>query len=525
MDGPAKTFFIEGHEACLPNPGRLPTNLGNGHFLFGPFFHAYASTPVQDRSSRTMKMSKFALSAMIAGACCAGTAFGQQNRTAPRYYPASYYSYYQDGAAAQAPAPIASASDASPSSSCCDKSPACDVSDMCNGKGSSCDSLSSCGCGSSSCDGGCGSGCGGGGGLLGLGIIGGTAPGAKEGDPWKLVPNGIGGFTVGGWSSIGYHDRANNLSFNNYDGRVQLQQQWIYAEKIADGSKGLGLGARIDYVYGTDAPDTQAFGIPNNHWDNTWDNGGAYGNSIPQLYGEVAMGKLSVKLGHFFTIVGNEVVQATGNFFYSRQFTFYNAEPFTHTGALSTYNLDEDTQLYNGYVMGWDSGFEDNGDAYIGGFKRKMNDTFTFLYSTVLGNFGRGNRAIQEKGGIHNFILTATLSENLTYINQTDVLYTNNVSGVTQRNTYGNINYLIYKIDDKTSFGQRFEWFNFSGAGFNNVQNDDLYNYTVGINRRVNSNLLLRPEARWVWDRKRFGFNENNESSQLAVGGDILFTF
>ena len=55
-----------------------------------------------------MKMSKLALTAMIASACCAGTAFGQTNRTAPKYYPASYYSYYQDGAAAAAPvgAPI-----------------------------------------------------------------------------------------------------------------------------------------------------------------------------------------------------------------------------------------------------------------------------------------------------------------------------------------------------------------------------------------------------------------------------------
>ena len=44
-----------------------------------------------------MKISKFALSAMIASACLGGTAFGQSNRTAPRYYPASYYSY-QDGA-------------------------------------------------------------------------------------------------------------------------------------------------------------------------------------------------------------------------------------------------------------------------------------------------------------------------------------------------------------------------------------------------------------------------------------------
>jgi hypothetical protein len=467
-----------------------------------------------------MKLSKLALSAMIASACFAGTAFGQTNRTAPKYYPASYYSYYQDGAATQAPAPIASASDAvKPASDCSDKGPACDVAAICDGKGSSCDSMANCGCGASSCNGGCGSG-----GLLGLGLLGG---GCNLEDPWKLAPNGIAGVTIGGWTSIGYHDRNNYYSFNNYDGRVQLGQQWLFAEKIADGSDGVGFGGRIDYIYGTDAPDTQAFGVANPaQWDNNWDNGGAYGHAIPQLYGEVAVGDLSVKLGKFFTIVGNEVVQSTGNFFYSRQFTFYNAEPFTHTGALTTYNVDSDTQLYNGYVMGWDSGFEDNGDAYIGGFKKKLNDTFTLLYTTVLGRFGDRNAgAVGENGGVQNVILTANLTEKLTYISQTDVLYTHTNAGATFRNTFGNINYLIYKVNDCVSIGNRFEWFNFSGAAFNNVRNDDNFNYTAGINYKVNSNLVLRPEARWVWDRQRFGFNENSASSQVACGGDMVFTF
>jgi hypothetical protein len=95
-----------------------------------------------------MKISKFALSAMIASACLGGTAFGQSNRTAPRYYPASYYSY-QDGASTQAPAPITSASDSTTgttASACCDNTPACDVAAICDGK-SSCDSM---GCGSTS---------------------------------------------------------------------------------------------------------------------------------------------------------------------------------------------------------------------------------------------------------------------------------------------------------------------------------------------------------------------------------------
>ena len=464
-----------------------------------------------------MKMSKFALTAMMASACYAGTAFGQSNRTAPRYYPSSYYSYYQDGAQA----PVTSASDAK-GAACCDSSPACDVADVCNGKGASCDSMGSCGCGKGSCDGGCGGGCGAG------GLLGGCC---DLGEPWKLAPCGIAGFTVGGWTSVGYHSARNPLSFNTYD-RVQLGQQYFFAEKIADGSEGLGLGGRIDYIYGTDGPDTQAFGIPNNHWDNSWDNGSQYGHALPQVYGEVAMGDLSAKVGKFYTICGNEVVQSTGNFFYSRQFAFYNAEPFTHTGALTTYNVDADTQLYNGYVMGWDSGFEDNGDAYIGGFKKKLNDTFTFFYSTVQGRFGDGNLAVGERGYVHNAILTANLTDKLTYISQTDSLYTRNNTGGVQRNTFGNINYLIYKVNDCVSLGNRFEWFNFDGAGFsainqnaNNARNNNNLNFTTGINYRHNANLMLRPEVRWVWDRERFGFNENNASSQAAVGGDMLFTF
>ena len=182
--------------------------------------------------------------------------------------------------------------------------------------------------------------------------------------------------------------------------------------------------------------------------------------------------------------------------------------------------------------MGWDSGFEDNGDAYIGGFKKKLNDTFTFFYSTVQGRFGDGNLAVGERGYVHNAILTANLTDKLTYISQTDSLYTRNNTGGVQRNTFGNINYLIYKVNDCVSLGNRFEWFNFDGAGFsainqnaNNARNNNNLNFTTGINYRHNANLMLRPEVRWVWDRERFGFNENNASSQAAVGGDMLFTF
>ena len=344
---------------------------------------------------KKMKITKWTLSAAIAATCFGASAFAQ----APIQKNSAEQGYY-----AQQPAPVVSGAAARaqysaviPAACACGDSPVsnCDV-----GMGD----------GDFACD---GNGC--------------DGLGGDGDEPWKLFQKPVMGFNVGGWTNVGYHT-ANNAgagilgngapaNFNNYADHVQLQQQWLYAEKVADGSNGLGLGGRIDYLYGTDGPDTQAFGIPNNHWDNSWDNGGAYGHAIPQLYAEAAYGDLSVKVGHFFTIIGNEVVAATGNFFYSRQFTFYNAEPFTHTGALTTYNLDDDTAIWNGYVMGWDSGFEDNGDAYIGGFSRKLSDKASLIYTNALGRFNdklmvNGNH-VAERGQIHSMIFSYAVTDKL----------------------------------------------------------------------------------------------------------------
>lgn len=441
-----------------------------------------------------MKISKTALLAAIA---CAfgGTAWAQTSSQTN----GNSYGYYADDSAPTTGKSVRLASaemaQVIPASCSCSDAPisGCDASDACDASG---------------CDG-----CGGG------------------DEPWRLFSGNPLGLTIGGWSNIGYHT-ANNVglgilgngvpaNFNNYADRVQLQQQWLYAEKIADGSCGLGFGGRIDYLYGTDAPDTQAFGIANNHWDNSWDNGGAYGHAIPQLYGEVAYGNLSVKLGHFFTIVGQEVVGATGNFFYSRQFTFYNAEPFTHTGALTTYKVDDSTSLWNGYVMGWDSGFEDNGDAYIGGFSRALTDDISFIYTTTL---GRLNDSFGERGGVHSGIITVGLTDNLKYINQNDYLYTTNAAGVNLRNTFGSIHYLLYTLNDKVTLGSRSEWFNVSSAS-QGIQNSDILNQTFGVNYRTNANLVFRPEVRWVWDKDTLGVNENLKSSQAFFGMDAVFTF
>ena len=323
-------------------------------------------------------------------------------------------------------------------------------------------------------------------------------------------------------TQLGYHTYANSL-FNQHPDRVRLQQQWLYAEKVADGSCGLDWGARVDYLYGVDAQDTQAFGIANNHWDNSWDNG-IYGNALPQVYGELAYGDLSVKLGHFYTLIGYEVVGATGNFFYSHSYTMYNSEPFTHTGVLAQYNAADDLTLYGGYVMGWDSGFEDNGDAFLGGYSYDLSEDMNIVTQIVAGRFGEFG-AQNEVGYMISSILTTQLTDDLTHVFWVDILDTDGTGRARERETFDVNNYLLYNISDNLVWGNRLEWYNIDKGVYGvNAGRSDIYAFTTGLNYIANENLIFRPEVRWDWDKDGVAGNELGQS-QTTFGTDMIFTF
>src|SRR5690606_251787 len=106
-----------------------------------------------------------------------------------------------------------------------------------------------------------------------------------------------------------------------------------------------------------------------------WGNDPREAWALPQVYGEVAYHNLSVIMGHFLSPLGYETVQAPGNFFYSHSFAFNHARPFTHTGAMATWDRD-DLTLYGGWVAGNDTAFElvDGGSAFLGGFRYRVTE-------------------------------------------------------------------------------------------------------------------------------------------------------
>ena len=393
-------------------------------------------------------------------------------------------------------------------SDCCE--PSCGCDDDCCGDDAC--------CGDPCCGDACGCGAGVGGGLLSgcdccaFGAIEGFSLAGMMGldtDVWEL----------GGWTQLGYTNRVTPLattfagpgSFNNLPNQVNLQQQWFYLGKVADGSSGFDVGGRIDFMYGTDASKTQAFGNPAGEFDylNGWDHG-YYGYAMPQLYGEVAMGDLSVKIGHFFTLVGYEVVPATGNFFYSHAYTMFNSEPFTHTGALATYTGLEGMTLYGGWTTGWDTGFNqlNGGSSFLGGFGVDLADAVSLTYICTYGNFGWLDNGGDDSYS-HSVVITAGLTDNLEYVFQTDMVNTDDSGGVAY-DTVGINQYLFYALTDSVKLGGRAEWWKADGTSYNEV--------TGGVNVNLLSNLIIRPEYRYDW-------SPGGDIDQSVFGMDMILSY
>ncbi len=346
------------------------------------------------------------------------------------------------------------------------------------------------------------------------------------GDPYSLFGT-QGNWSMGGWASIGYHSAALPI-FNDTPDEANLHQAWLYAEKAIDTSNGWDIGGRIDYLYGIDAQNTQAFGLTNDSWDNGWDNGN-YGHALPQLYGEVGYGDLSVKIGHFYTIIGYEVVQATGNFFYSHAYTFNFSEPFTHTGALATYKASDDLTVWGGYTFGWDSGFDDNGDAFLGGASMQLTEDLNVTYASVIGRFGSATFNGTEEGYMHSIVANYAVSDSLNYIFQSDLLDSEDAADGLFRESFGINQYLVKTINDCWGVGARFEWWNAEGPGFVGPNgalpagDHDIYALTLGVNHRPHANVIVRPEIRWDWDDSGTFLEDGDD--QTTFGVDTIFTF
>jgi hypothetical protein len=345
-----------------------------------------------------------------------------------------------------------------------------------------------------------------------------------------------------GWASAGFTFNTDSpkgnfngpLSFNDRANELQMNQLYMVAEHAIDPKLDeYQLGGRADFVYGTDAAFTQAVGL-----DTQWSGDRFYKTALPQFYLEgyaPVLDGVRLKVGHFYTPIGYEVVTAPDNFFYSHAFTMQYGEPFTHTGALLSVAPNSSVTLTGGVVRGWDN-FKDESDknlSFIAGVTLALDESTSLIVTAISGNEG----ASQNRTG-YSAILTHQFEDDWSYVVQHD--YASQERGGADGQAaqwYGVNQYLVKKLCDSLSVGGRVEWFRdddatrVAGLRSGSAANEsDFFGFSFGANYSPTSYIKFRPEIRWdLQASKKDGssptFDNGSSMNQLTIASDLIFSF
>jgi hypothetical protein len=337
------------------------------------------------------------------------------------------------------------------------------------------------------------------------------------------------GITVGLWASAGVSGNSNGktnepISFNDKVNEFNLNQLNFFIERAVNTEgNGWDIGGRMDFMYGTDARFTQASG-----WDGNWNkhnNGGYYDIAMPQLYVEIfaPIGNgITAKLGHFYTTIGNEVVTSPDNFFYSHAYTMLYGEPFTHTGALFSYDINDNFSINGGAVIGWDNMTENAGAwSFLGGGSWTSDSQATSVTVQLIS----GNQSDTESGNttMYSIVATHDFTDNFHYLLQHD-FGTQKYANGDSDNWFGINQYFTYDLTDKLSVGLRAEWFNDKANARVSVKGANYLAASVGVNYSVVSWFKVRPEVRYDWADEDV-FNGGADHDQIAIAMDMIVTF
>lgn len=306
----------------------------------------------------------------------------------------------------------------------------------------------------------------------------------------------------------------------------QFNQAYLILNKPIDTTdRFFDLGYQVDLLYGSDARFTQATGLDDNIITDR--SSAQYKMAIPQLYAEAGFGDLAVKVGHFYTIIGYEVVPATGNFFYSHAYTMLYGEPFTHTGVLGSYGLGDAVTVFSGITNGWDNWNNNVNDAnYLGGITLSPGETTSLAFAITSGQVSVDSLATT----MYSFVFSQGLGP-LTYVFQHDHGWQNGASAVVdggQAQWYGINQYLFWEMNDLLAWGARVEWFadpDGARVAANGIATD-YYECTFGANVKPADFAIIRPEVRWDWQGGGDpAYALGTRTSQFTGACDFIITY
>jgi hypothetical protein len=376
-------------------------------------------------------------------------------------------------------------------------------------------------------------------------------------DPlWHAFPQD-GCVRVRGWLGAGYVYNSSNPNskfngpYNSIDRSAEpmFNQAYLIVERPLPGDGSFGAGFRIDALFGYDFFLGQSRGFEVDRSFNQRWNGQYYGLAIPQAYLEAGTERVSLKLGHFYTLVGYEVLPAVGNFFYSHAYSYQFGQPFTHWGGLLTAKLSRNWEAQAGLVNGWDAlvGRANNINV-LAGLKYTAESRVWWTSFALVSGQEQNNPAnlpfvLGTDGNRTRYSFLIGLTPGGSCARWEYVFhhyYGFQENGTPQRNLarwYGIDQYLYYRASEKLRLGGRFEWFrdeDGTRVGLNRPSNPNkpplpgnYFSLTGGLNYAPMANLMIRPELRWDFtsDTFRRAFNDGQKNNQLLLGCDVVWQF
>jgi hypothetical protein len=374
-----------------------------------------------------------------------------------------------------------------------------------------------------------------------------------KGQGWHLFPQGD-RFHVRGWLDGGLMGNTGNPAskfngpYNAVDraNEAMFNQAYLMGEFILPTDGSFGFGGRVDLIYGEDyilamsqGWEVQATGSGN------WNSGQYYGLAMPQLYGEFGTNELSVKLGHFYTIVGYEGVPAVGNFFYSKAYSYQFAGPFTEWGGMGSWkplkNLEVDAGLVNGWntIDGTMNAVNFQGKARVQNNNNSLAGSFAIITGDQFSNVAQLPTVINTNANRtrYSLILEARPTNRVEYVfHQWLGTQNEGAPGGGTALWTGIDQYLYYSVSDQWKAGARFEWFQDTDGtrvGLNRPANPNkpplpgnFFSLTVGPNYLPTENLLIRPELRWdFYNGEALPYGDGTKTQQLMLGFDMILKF
>ncbi len=347
------------------------------------------------------------------------------------------------------------------------------------------------------------------------------------------------GVKFNGWTEIGFAGNVSNgrgtngpVTFNDGPNEFKLHQVYgIIEREVNTNTDTWSFGFRADVLYGTDA----RFSSAANFDANILNDNNQRQLVFPQAYVNIFMpigNGVTAQVGHFYTLIGYEVVPSAGNFFFSHAYTMQYGEPFTHTGALLTYPLNNNITLTGGVVTGWDAHFNSPAN-FLGNVNYTTDDERTsFTASLITGSVRtQGTTASDHNRTMYSLVLEHDITDRLHYVIQHDLgVEEQNVLNGRSSQWYGLNQYLFYDVLDNLAAGMRVEWFRdddgtrvpVNGAG--GIPGTYI-GVTGGLNYTPIAGFTVRPEVRYDRSTSNQAFHNGSDNDQLMLSVSGIFRF